>query len=371
MNIIHYNPWGDKLSAEYIDTLNKSMEGKAVCRVAGSFLELRKEMAQQHADIIDIHGCWHDSIPLTTLLARRHLTRIVVTPHGQLEPWVTRRHWLTSTLPRMLAYQRRTIRKAYSVIVMGEMDEKNLERLGWTKRIETIGCSLFTSSITDEEMARQTLAVFQKVMDSNVVELMKPNTTQALHSLHKACIIADAQWLKQEEREAVENLDDVSWREIEINGHHTFTLVDIRHGADTLGITLPDCRPSEIACYMPYKYDKDALRHRLASLSADEKGMHSPADVVDMIKALHQKTRKNTLGIADIIQFSSTLYRLRTDEDEVRYLLSEAQLTKFAARLMQLVSHFTLLPDGFLIVQPLGDNQERQIMNNILKKFEL
>ena len=158
---------------------------------------------------------------------------------------------------------------------------------------------------------------------------------------------------------------------MEIYGHHNFTLVDIRHGADTLGITLPGCRPSEIACYLPYKYDKDAPRHRLASLSAAEKGMHSPADVVDMIKALHQKTRKNTLGIADIIQLSSTLYRLRTDEDEVRYLLSEAQLTKFAARLMQLVRHFTLLPDGFLIVQPLGDNQERQIMNNILKKFEL
>ena len=371
MNIIHYNPWGDKLSADYIDTLNKSMDGQAVCRVAGSILELRKELARQHADIIDIHGCWHDSIPIATAMACRHRTRIVVTPHGQLEPWVTRRRWLTSTLPRQILYQYRTVSKAYSVIVMGEMELSNMRKLGWTNRIETIGCSLFTSSITDGEMARQTLAVFRKVMDSNVVELMEPNTTHALHSLYKACTIADARWLATEEREAVEQLDENSWRQIEIYGHHTSTLVDIRHGADALGITLPDCRPAEIACYLPDNYDKEANHQRLASLSTDEKGMHSPSDVVDMIKGLSQKTRKHTLGIADILQFASTLYRLRTDEDEVRYLLTEAQLTAFAARMMQLVRHFTLLPDGFLIVTPLDDKRARNIKNTILKKLEI
>ncbi|MGN0280693.1 MAG: glycosyltransferase [Prevotella sp.] len=371
MNIIHYNPWGDKLSAIYIDTLCKSMDGQVVCRVAGSLLELKKEMSQQHADIIDIHGCWHDSIPFATCLARRQRTRIVITPHGQLEPWVTRRRWLTSTLPRQMLYQRRTVRDAYSVIVMGEMELNNIQRLGWTRRVETIPCSLFTSSISDEEMARQTLAIFRKVMDSNVIELMQPNTSHALHSLYKACTIADARLLEIAEREAVEQLDESGWRQIEIYGHHTSTLVDIRHGADALGITLPDCRPAMIACYLPDNYDNDAPHQRLATPSADEQEMYAPADVVDMIRELSLRARKRTLGIADILQLSSTLWRLRTDEDEVRYLLSENRLMTFAARMMQLVRHFTLLPEGFFIVNPLDDNRTKHIKNTILKKLEI
>ena len=371
MNIIHYNPWGDKLSAFYIDTLCKSMEGQAVCRVANTIVELRREMTKEHADIIDIHGCWHYSIFFAAIMARRNHTRIVITPHGQLEPWVTRRHWITSTLPRLMLYQRRTVRQAYSVIVMGKMEYENIERLGWTKRIETIPCSLFTSSTTDAEMAKQTLAVFRKVMDSNVVELMLPNTSMALHALYKACIIADRDWMATEERKAVEQLDDEGWRQIEIYAHHTSTLFDIRKGADVMGISLPDCQPSKIACYLPNNHDKTFQHQRFPHLATDGKGMHSPADFVEMIKKLNQKTRAHTLAIADILQFAATLYNLRTDEDEVRYLLSEEQLTPFAARMMQLASHFTLLPPGFFIVAPRNDRRTRKIKNTILKILEI
>ena len=371
MNIIHYNPHGDKTVADYIDTLNKSMSGQAVCRVVDKLLALKGELSRQHADIVDIHGCWHKTIPFACIIAKHHGARIVVTPHGQLEPWIMKRHWLITTLPRTLSYQHRIIKRAYSVIVMGKMEHDNMEKLCWTPRIETIPCSLFTSSITDDEMARQTLAVFNKVLDSNVLELMDITTTSALHSLYKIYTTADPRWLEPSERETIEKLDQRQWRQIEIYAYNTSTLLDVRHGADALGITLPDCHPSEIACYLPYSHSNENQRQRLASLTADEKGMHNPADVVEMIKALQQKVRKRTLGIADILQFSATLYQLRTDEDEVRYLLDEAKLTRFASSLMQTVVHFTHLPYGFLTVSPNNGRLTRRIMNTIFKQLEI
>lgn len=371
MNIIHYNPIGNKTIADYIDTLNESMGKDNVCRTVNTLMKFRSEIKRQPADIVNIHGCWHHSMAMAASMAVSHGARVVVTPHGQLEPWILRHRRFTQKLLQRLLYQRRIVGRAYAVIVMGEMELGNLKRLGWTRRIETIPCSLFTSSITDGEMAGQTMRVYRKILDTNVLPLMDSTTTSAMHSLFKAAVTADGRWLDDDERLALSSLDDRQWRQLEIYGHHTATLHYIRQGAENIGLPLPDFHPETIACYPPRHAVGDKGREPVEPLPTDAHGQHTPAHVIDMIKSLRHKVRHHTFGMADVVQLSATLYRLRTDEDEVRYRLDDKQLTKFMSRLMHIVGHFTLLPEGFFIVSPLADRKTRKIQKSILKQLEI
>ena len=77
MNIIHYNPHNDIVIAEYIDTLNMAMTDEVVSRKASTVKEIKKELTAQHADIINIHGCWHHSYKILMYLANKHNARLV------------------------------------------------------------------------------------------------------------------------------------------------------------------------------------------------------------------------------------------------------------------------------------------------------
>lgn len=371
MNIIHYNPFGNKTIAYYIDTLSKSMGKENVCRTVNTVMQFRAEINRQPADIVNIHGCWHDSMAIVASMAVSHGARIVVTPHGQLEPWIMRQQRFTRKLYQRLLYQRRIIARAYAVIVMGEMELRNLQILGWSHRIETIPCSLFTSSISNEGMAQLTTSVYRKVLDSNVLPLMSSTTTTALHSLFKAAITTDGRWLDDHELQAITSLEADQWRQMEIYGHHTATLSYIHKGAASVGVTPPDCRPESIACYPPRHSMGDEGWAPVEPLAANEHGQHTPDDIISMTKALQHKVRHHTFGMADVLQLSHTLFLLRTDEDEVRYQLDDKQLSKFMSRMMHIVGHFTLLSEGFYLVSPRCDYKTRRIIKSILKQLEI
>ena len=371
MNIIHYNPHDDKVIAEYIDTLNMAMTDDVVSRNASTVKEIKKELTSQHADIINIHGCWHHSLPIVMSMAKKHNARIVVTPHGQLEPWIMSRQNTALRLFRQTTYQRRLIRQAYSVIVMGEMEYMNTKRLGWSDRIETVSNSLFTSKTTDSQMAKDTIGVFQKVMDSNVFQAMDEITRKALFMLFKAAVTNNRQWIDNEEANLIGALDYHQWRQIMIYGYSTSSLEYILHGAEVFSITPPDCHPENIKHYPAARARHIAEAKSLPILKIGDNGSHSQDDMVEMIRAIKEKADQKTIGIADILQLAVALFNLRINEDELRYKLDESQLSSFAARAMALCTYFTCIPEGFLVTHSKNDRKTKAIINSILTQLKL
>lgn len=371
MNIIHYNPHNDIVIAEYIDTLNMAMTDEVVSRKASTVKEIKKELTAQHADIINIHGCWHHSLPIVMSLANKHKARLVVTPHGQLEPWVMSRQDNVIKLFRQTIYQRKLIRQAYSVIVMGEMEYLNTKKIGWTERIEIVSNSLFTSKTTDTQMAKETLDVYQKVMDSNVFQAMEEQTRKALFLLFKAAVTNNRHWIDNEEVALVGNLDYYKWRQIIIYGYTTSTLEYILRGADVFSITPPECHPENIRCYCAARAKRIAESNGLPMLTLGDNGTHSTDDMTAMIRAIKEKAERKTIGISDIILLAVSLFNLRIDEDELRFKLDEAQLSSFAARAMALCTYFTCMPEGFLIMHSKNDRKTKSIINSILTQLKL
>ena len=123
-------------------------------------------------DILHLHGCWRNSSRSIVNIAMRLGCRLVVTPHGGLEPWVQEEKRWKEKLPKRILYQRDIIRRAYAVIIQGKMEDECMKRLGWNPRTVIIRNAVITQSTTPKEMAAQTLAVYRKVMDSNQLELM-------------------------------------------------------------------------------------------------------------------------------------------------------------------------------------------------------
>ncbi|OYP57771.1 hypothetical protein CIK99_05990 [Prevotella sp. P5-92] len=370
MNIIHYNPTGDSIIAEYIDTLCKSMEGRIVCRCANSINHLNEELSKEKADIINIHGCWHRSVGKVYALARQYHTRIVLTPHGDIEPWVMARANVISSL--LIPQKLRLFATSYATIVMGKMEREAVERYKANKRVETIACSLFTSATTDEEMAQKTISIYQKVLDSNVTEIMDNETHDAITILCKTAITADTRWTSEEEAAIVRNLTTQQWRQIELYGFLTHTLKHIARGARILGTTMPECNPETIAIYPPKRQDNGTNDYvTLLTLTTDNTGLHTPTSIVEAFGKIIRKIQKNKIGILDIVNLTDMLYKLKTDEDELRYLLDDRQMTKWARRLMALVTTSFKLPEGFLVVPTLYDRTTKKIFRQLSSQLKI
>ena len=146
MRILHYYTASDKISHEYIDILSKAMtelnylsgDGCIENVSASSLHEALKLINLSNVDIIHLHGCWRDSDFMLVRKAKKSGTRIIVSPHGQLEPWVINTDYWKKHFPRIIVYQKKIGRDAFAVVVMGRMEEECMKRLGWNVRIEVV-----------------------------------------------------------------------------------------------------------------------------------------------------------------------------------------------------------------------------------------
>ena len=154
MNVLHLFPKDNALIAKHVSMLDRSSQDTA------------------YPDIVHVHGCWQYALVSAALKARRQGARIVLTPHGELEPWVINERRMSGKPSTTLRWQRRLVEHSYVVIAQGNMEAEALSQLGWNPRVEVIRNAVVTNSITPEAMLQHTQEVYCKVMDSNTLELM-------------------------------------------------------------------------------------------------------------------------------------------------------------------------------------------------------
>lgn len=70
------------------------------------------KLAELQPDVVHVNGCWLPGCALSQLWAQKAGFKVVLSPHGMLEPWILRRHYLTRKLPALWLYQRRAVRQA-------------------------------------------------------------------------------------------------------------------------------------------------------------------------------------------------------------------------------------------------------------------
>jgi glycosyltransferase involved in cell wall biosynthesis len=88
-------------------------------------------------DIVHIHGLWTPFECRAYLAARRTSAKIVISPHGALEPWAFHNKYAKKKIAWWL-YQKRILQKADLLVVNSAQEEDRLKELGLTTPISII-----------------------------------------------------------------------------------------------------------------------------------------------------------------------------------------------------------------------------------------
>ncbi len=174
MKIIHYIPSIDRTSGGttvYMQLLAKELgkltelhiithQGNHPVEVENSHIhyinssiwkgmkqEWQKLLKTIQPDIIHINCCWIPGCAFTQKWAQSLGYKVVLTPHGMLEPWIIARHYWTKKIPALLLYQRSAIKNADYLHATAESEKSNLLKLKYNKKIKVIANGIDVNNI--------------------------------------------------------------------------------------------------------------------------------------------------------------------------------------------------------------------------------
>ena len=88
MRILHYYEDKDTMISQHVKLLTDNMGMDAENYIATETEQAKTLLRGGHNDILHLHGCWRNSSRSIVNMALRQGARLVLTPHGQLEPWI-------------------------------------------------------------------------------------------------------------------------------------------------------------------------------------------------------------------------------------------------------------------------------------------
>lgn len=176
MKIIHYIPSIDRTSGgvgAYIQLLAKELgklvELHVVTHESPNMLEIpnaqlhfitggikrllqtkrewRALLNELDPNVVHENCCWIPSCAFTQKWAQNWGYKVVLTPHGMLEPWILKRHYRTKKVPALFFYQKAAIKRANILHATAESEKENLLKLGYNDHITVIANGIDVKSI--------------------------------------------------------------------------------------------------------------------------------------------------------------------------------------------------------------------------------
>ena len=165
MKILHYIPGIDQSSGgttAYMQLLGKYLgefvELHIVSHLSSNIVEipnthihfispnlfggLKKEwvkvLDEVKPDIVHINCCWMPQCAYTQKWAQSKGFKVILTPHGMLEPWIMARNYWTKKKPALLLYQKDVIINADYLHATAESEKNNLLKLKYNNHISVI-----------------------------------------------------------------------------------------------------------------------------------------------------------------------------------------------------------------------------------------
>lgn len=356
MKILHVYPKTDEMVAQHVTLLMEGMQHSAELQAVSNLADFKTVCKSFEPDIVHCHGCWQYGIVNAGNFARKQGARIVLSPHGQLEPWVFEEKPLQEKFHKTALWQKPFVEKAYALIAFGKMEQQYLEELKWNPRIEVIHNAVITNSTTREKMCSQTFTVYQKVLDSNVLEQMDEATLQLMATIIKAGTLGDRRWVELTVPETVD------WRRMLIYAEHQNIRNYVDYGINILGLSAVSLDTEHLPAYFPESYQRPKS---IKNLIDDYKG-----DETDYLLRMIRQIEKQPL-LLHLIELTRELYRDTVNDDLLQEVLEEKKLTKFASRLMQMLHEQTLLDEGYMPIEPLDDRGTQKIRESITNHLKI
>ena len=323
-------------------------------------VEAMKLLSAGHYDVLHVYGCWHLGAWRMTRLAFKKGTRLVLSPEGQLEPWVMNSHYWKEKLPKLVLFQKWMVERAYAVIIQGKMEEECLKQLGWNPRLVIIRNPLYTNTITTQEAQRQKDVIYRQVMNSNPLQLMTANTRKTLRDIIKAGITRDERWVGND---CMDITEQDQWHHVLCYAWQEQISEVVARGISILRMTPPDIEAEikQSMCFVPEGYETPQSIESVIGMQFATENER----LIATFRHLRRLVQQDKLAIRHLIELDNELRYHQTEEDRLCEALQEKGLYKVAARLMHVTHELTGLDEGLMPIPALNDYQARKIKRQI------
>jgi hypothetical protein len=325
-----------------------------------------------HPDIVHVHACWNFKAATWVRHAARKQYPVVISPHWQLEPYTMRHEHRIAKLLNSWFYQRRTVEKAEALLVTTEREGKNLEALGWQKRVYVVKSSLLNNTMTMERQARDTLTFYHKVIDTNYYHQMSDAEKEAVCSL--LCIGTSQEsirnLLSSEQISLLHTITPEQWRRMLLYADDESIHHLLLNGAEKLNLNLSDIDTEAIDRYLPDKpkakgtLDTSDVRDKVVRVTSKEEKVL--CDIGSLLLAAHEQYKKQTLSMRHIAELYQAFKYSDYDEDQLVRITRQLGIRKFTERILQIIQEDLYISEGFLPMPTRNDRGTQRIRNTII-----
>ena len=117
----------------------------------GQYSTMKKEwnriLNEIKPNLIHVNCCWMPCCALVQKWSQRKGYKVILTPHGMLEPWIMKRNYWTKKIPALLLYQKAAIKRADCIHATAESEKQNILKLGYNEKIEVIANGIDVENI--------------------------------------------------------------------------------------------------------------------------------------------------------------------------------------------------------------------------------
>ena len=311
-------------------------DNKSYYSTRASWLKLLYEIMP---DIVHVHGCWSYSAARILRLSESRGFRTLLSPHGQLEPWIIKQNFFKEKIPKMLAYQWRTVKSAFAIQVMGDIEYENIKSLKWNKRIVTVKSSLITSAITDKKMAEEMVSLYRKILDTKVYCLMNVQTKESFYKLLHA-------GLTGERINKFPQIDYYSWRQMMIFANNEGILNMFQKGCALQPYAYPEIDVNAISTFCDKRSEEQQHYNDITSIEEQ---------IYKKIKLLYKGVFRYHLSTKYLCELANMMRNNDYNEATLANMLRRGKMLKFTGRIEQILNEITGLEEGFMPVTSVND----------------
>lgn len=379
MRIIHYidSIKAGNLLSDQLLRLTSAQEEYADVKTITQQGDFKKLLADFQPDIVHIHSCWQYRIASYANWAAKKHCAVVFSPHWELNERARTTEQGMRKKVKALLYQAKMVQSTEALLVSSEHEKQEILSLRWTKRIDVVRDSVLNNTLTDDEMAQQTITFYRKVLDTRYQFVMTAMEKDAIPSLLYVGLAEESvhNLLPSDQLLNLRSLNPEQWRRVLLyaDDEGVREIVDsaisrLQLNApviDTAAIRrFPLLRPKETT-----SVDTDKLvgnlpmtRQRLDDYTSKEDAIFK--QIATIIANTRQIERKKRLSLRLLTDLYKVIKYNDYDEDRLAEVLRHLRLYRYSCRMIQLLAEKTLLKEGFMPFPPRNDRKTKGMIRN-------
>lgn len=379
MRIIHYidSIKAGNLLSDYLLRLTAAQKEYADVKTITQQGDFKKIFADFQPDIVHIHTCWeHQAAQHANWVAKKYCA-VVFSPHWALDERARTTEQKSTKRVKTLLYQEKMVQKMDALLVTTEQERQGILRLGWTKRIDIVQDSILNSSLSDDEMALQTISFYRKVLDTRYQFAMTAMEKDAIPSLLHVGLAQETthNLLPSDQLLNLRSLNPEQWRRIFLYADDEGIREIVDNCISRLQLNAPTIDTAAIQRFPllspkeTTSVDTDKLigsqpmtRQRLSDYSNEEDAIIKK--IATIIANTRQIERKKKLSLRLLADLYTVIKYNDYDEDRLADVLRHLRLYRYSRRMIQLLAEKVLLKEGFMPVPPCDDRKTKGIKRN-------